>query len=64
MVQTPAGQSLRSGLLTSAARNRASIFKMAHQARQKSLDALREYVRNEELFEDHAAKGLLLVSRC
>ena len=54
-----AGHSLRSGFLTSAARNRASIFKMADQSRHKSLDVLREYVRNEERFEDHAADGLL-----
>ena len=54
-----AGHSLRSGFLTSAANNRASIFKMADQSRPKSLDVLREYVRNEERFDDHAAEGLL-----
>jgi integrase len=54
-----AGHSLRSGFLTSAARNRASIFKMADQSRHRSLDVLREYVRNEERFEDHAGDGLL-----
>jgi site-specific recombinase XerD len=54
-----AGHSLRSGFLTSAARNHASIFKMADQSRHKSLDVLRDYVRNEERFEDHAAEGLL-----
>lgn len=54
-----AGHSLRSGFLTSAARQRASIFKMADQSRHKSLDVLRAYVRNEERFEDHAAEGLL-----
>jgi site-specific recombinase XerD len=54
-----AGHSLRSGFLTSAARNRASIFKMADQSRHRSLDVLRGYVRNEERFEDHAAEGLL-----
>jgi len=54
-----AGHSLRSGFLTSAARNRASIFKMADQSRHKSLDVLRVYVRNEERFEDPAADGLL-----
>jgi hypothetical protein len=54
-----AGHSLRSGFLTSAARQRGSIFKMADQSRHKSLDVLREYVRNEERFEDHAAEGLL-----
>lgn len=54
-----AGHSLRSGFLTSAAQNRASIFKMADQSRHKSLDVLKEYVRNEERFDDHAAEGLL-----
>jgi len=54
-----AGHSLRSGFLTSAARNRASIFKMADQSRHKSLDVLREYVRAEDRFEDHAADRLL-----
>jgi integrase len=54
-----AGHSLRSGFLTSAARNRASIFKMADQSRHRSLDVLRTYVRAEERFEDHAAAGLL-----
>lgn len=54
-----AGHSLRSGFLTSAARNRASIFKMADQSRHKSLDILREYVRTEELFDDNAGETLL-----
>jgi len=53
------GHSLRSGFLTSAARNRASIFKMADQSRHKSLDVLREYVRAEDLFESNAGIGLL-----
>lgn len=54
-----AGHSLRSGFLTSAAARRASIFKMAAQSRHKSLDVLSGYVRAQELFEDHAAEGLL-----
>lgn len=54
-----AGHSLRSGFLTSAARQRASIFKMADQSRHKSLDVLRGYVQDAERFEDHAATGLL-----
>ena len=58
-----AGHSLRSGFLTSAARNRASIFKMADQSRHKSLDVLRSYVRNEERFDDHAGTGLLASKR-
>lgn len=54
-----AGHSLRSGFLTSAARNQANIFKMADQSRHKSLDILRNYVREEDLFDNHAAKDLL-----
>ena len=54
-----AGHSLRSGFLTSAARNRASIFKMADQSRHKSRDILREYLRNEELFDENAGEDLL-----
>ena len=54
-----AGHSLRSGFLTSAARNRASIFKMADQSRHKSLDVLRQYVKDEDLFENNAGDGLL-----
>lgn len=54
-----AGHSLRSGFLTSAAKNRASVFKMADQSRHKSLDVLREYVRAEELFESNAGEDLL-----
>jgi integrase len=54
-----AGHSLRSGFLTSAAQQRASIFKMQAQSRHKSLDVLSGYVRAQELFEDHAGKGLL-----
>lgn len=53
------GHSLRSGFLTSAARNRANIFKMADQSRHRSLDVLRQYVKDEDLFVDNAGKGLL-----
>lgn len=54
-----AGHSLRSGFLTSAARNKASVFKMAEVSRHKSLQTLRDYVRDAEKFEDHAGEGLL-----
>ncbi len=57
--QRYAGHSLRSGYLTSAANKRASIFKMADQSRHKSLDVLRQYVREEDLFVDHSAEQLL-----
>ena len=53
------GHSLRRGFLTSAARNHASIFKMADQSRHKSLDVLRQYVQEEEMFENNAGDGLL-----
>jgi site-specific recombinase XerD len=53
------GHSLRSGFLTSAAGNGASIFKMMDVSRHKSVDTLRGYVRNAELFKDHAGTGLL-----
>jgi site-specific recombinase XerD len=54
-----AGHSLRSGFLTSAAGRGASIFKMADVSRHKSMDTLRGYVRDAELFRDHAGAGLL-----
>jgi hypothetical protein len=57
-----AGHSLRSGFLTSAARARANIFKMADQSRHKSLDVLRGYVRDAERFDDHAGSTLLQAS--
>lgn len=53
------GHSLRSGFLTSAARQGASIFKMMDVSRHRSLDTLRGYVRDAELFRNHAGSGLL-----
>jgi integrase len=54
-----AGHSLRSGFLTSAAARGASIFKMADQSRHKSMETLRGYVRDAEIFKHHAGEGLL-----
>jgi integrase len=53
-----AGQSLRSGFLTSAAGRGASIFKMMDVSRHKSMGTLRGYVRDAELFRDHAGACL------
>jgi integrase len=53
------GHSLRSGFVTSAAARGANIFKMADQSGHKSMDTLRGYVRNAEIFQDHAGAGLL-----
>ena len=63
MASQYAGHSLRSGFLTSAAEQRASIFKMQAQSRHKSLNVLSGYVRAQELFEDHAGEGLLTTSK-
>ena len=54
-----AGHSLRSGFLTSAAMNGASIFKMMDISRHKSMDTLKGYVRQADEFKDHAGDGLL-----
>jgi integrase len=53
------GHSLRSGFLTSAARRGASVFKMRDVSRHKSMDVLQAYVRDADLFRDHAGAGLL-----
>jgi site-specific recombinase XerD len=54
-----AGHSLRSGFLTSAAGKGASIFKMMDVSGHRSVETLRGYVRDAELFKDHAGAGLL-----
>ncbi len=53
------GHSLRSGFLTAAARSGASIFKMREVSRHKSMQVLADYVRDAELFRDHAGDGFL-----
>lgn len=53
------GHSLRSGFITSAAQNRADIFKMADHSRHKSLEMLREYVQDEQKFDEHPGQDLL-----
>ncbi|MGJ5136853.1 site-specific integrase [Bradyrhizobium oligotrophicum] len=54
-----AGHSLRAGFLTSAAANRASLFKMMDVSGHRSVETLRTYVRDAEIFRDHAGDGLL-----
>jgi len=54
-----AGHSLRSGFLTEAARQGASIFKMQDVSRHKSIQVLSEYVRDSEVFRDHAGERFL-----
>jgi integrase len=54
-----AGHSMRSGFLTSAAKRGASIFKMMDQSRHRSVETLRGFVRDAEIFKEHAGAGLL-----
>jgi site-specific recombinase XerD len=54
-----AGHSVRSGFLTSAAKHGASIFKMMDQSRHRSVETLRGYIRDAEIFKEHAGAGLL-----
>jgi integrase len=54
-----AGHSLRAGFLTSAAKRGASIFKMLDVSRHRNIDTLKGYVRDGELFTNHAGNGLL-----
>lgn len=54
-----AGHSLRAGFLTEAAKHGVSVFKMRDVSRHKSLDVLAVYVRDAELFDDHAGEGFL-----
>jgi site-specific recombinase XerD len=53
------GHSLRAGFLTSAAARGASLFKLAEVSRHKSMDTLRGYIRDAEVFKSHAGEGLL-----
>jgi len=53
------GHSLRAGFLVSAARRGASVFKMMDVSRHRSVDALKGYVRDSEVFTNHAGNGLL-----
>ena len=58
-VTTYSAHSLRSGFLTAAAGQGAGVFKLMDQSRHKSVETLREYVRDANLFADHAGKTLL-----
>ena len=50
---------MRSGFLTSVAKRGASIFEMMDQSRRRSVETLRGYVRDAEIFKEHAGTGLL-----
>ena len=48
---------MRAGFLSSAAKRDASIFKMMDQSRHRSVETL-GYVRDAEIFKEHAGAGL------
>jgi site-specific recombinase XerD len=54
-----AGHSLRAGLATAAAKAGKSERAIMRQTGHKSLATMWRYVREAELFEENAAKGLL-----
>lgn len=53
------GHSLRAGLITSAAKAGASINKIMEISRHSDINTLVGYVRNENLFENHAGEKFL-----
>jgi integrase len=58
-VSTFGAHSLRSGLVTSAVKRGVSLLKICDQTRHKSIEMLRVYCRDAELFVGNAAAGLL-----
>jgi hypothetical protein len=58
-VQAFGAHSLRSGLVTSAVKRGVSLLKICDQTRHKSIEMLRTYCRDAELFIGNAAAGLL-----
>lgn len=54
-----AGHSLRSGFITSASDDDASLVKIADHAAHKKLDTTRGYMQTADAFKDHPGKGFL-----
>ena len=53
------GHSLRAGFITSAAESGANLFKIMDISRHKSMQTVQGYVRNAELFKNHAGNSFL-----
>jgi site-specific recombinase XerD len=53
------GHSLRAGFITSAAEAGKNVFKIMAVSRHKSMDVMRGYVRNREMFKDYAGAGII-----
>ena len=56
---TIAGHSLRAGFITSAAQHHARLDKIMTISRHKSTEMVMHYIRDAQLFDDHAGKGFL-----
>jgi hypothetical protein len=50
--------SMRSGWTSTAAKNSASLWKLKEISRHKSTDVLAGYIREAELFQQHASVGM------
>jgi hypothetical protein len=50
--------SMRSGWISTAVNNGASVWKMKEISRHKSTDVLAGYIREAELFHQHASVGI------
>jgi hypothetical protein len=57
--KTFGAHSTRSGLVTSAVKRGVNLLKICDQTRHKSVEMLRVYCRDAELFNGNAAAGLL-----
>ncbi len=53
------GHSLRAGFLTEGASQSATIFKLQEISRYQSMQVLADYVRNANLFKDHAGQHFI-----
>ena len=53
------GHSLRAGFITSAAIHKARIDKIMEISRHKSIDMVMSYVRDSDIFKDHAGRHFL-----
>jgi site-specific recombinase XerD len=52
-----AGHSLRSGLITEAAKHGASIWKIIETSRHRNIQTVQGYVRDADLFHSHCTSG-------
>jgi hypothetical protein len=57
MTRGQEGQAIRRRRVTKGGRRGASVFKMRDESRHKSMDVLQAYVRDANMFRDHAGAG-------